>query len=49
MLGGIKISSATDVSNKFNGRPFHPPSNVHIPAAVGKYFQSKHSRCVRIC
>jgi len=39
MLGGIKLRSSRDSLKKLTGRPFHPPSNVKIPAAVGKYYQ----------
>ena len=36
MLGGFNMQAAKDFSKKVPGRPFHPPSNVDLPAAVGR-------------
>ncbi|CAF1018450.1 unnamed protein product [Rotaria sp. Silwood1] len=34
MLNGIKMPSTTDYVENPKGRPFHPPSDVDIPAAI---------------
>jgi len=47
MLGGVKMPSTTRLLKKLKGHPFQPPSNVDLPAAVGKYLQYKSSFLLR--